>query len=103
MIKGMEYDMDSQSVEQESGGELLVNWKLAPQKGQSYFITANLLGMKKAVKVWITVPLKNRKKLKTRSDTGIKEKLKFLKELREENLISRQDYEEKVKELLKDF
>jgi hypothetical protein len=111
-IKGLDYVMDTQSVAQESSGEILVNWKLAPGKKQKYFYKENLLGMKIRKEYWITASIKNRKKkipsasgeaVKAQEKTEIKEKLKLLKELKEENLISEQDYERKVNKLLEQF
>lgn len=115
-IHGMDYIMDTQSVAQESSGEILVNWKMAPRENQDYFYSENALGFKTREEVWITVPVKDGKGLDSgdpqsvpgtnpieRQGTEIKIKLKMLKELKEENLISDQDYEIKVKELLRKF
>lgn len=114
-IKGSDYIVDTQSVEQESGGEILVNWKLVPQKNQEYFYKSNALGMKIRNETWLRVPLKSLKERKARKtdshtpkDTevqkdNIKEKLRLLKQLKQEQLISDQDYEKKVKELLENF
>ncbi len=115
-IHGMDYIMDTQSVAQESSGEILVNWRMAPQKNQDYFYSENILGFKTREEVWITVPVKDGKGLgsgdpKSVPDTNtvdrqgaeIKKKLKMHKEMKEENLISDQDYQIKVKELLRRF
>ena len=115
-IQGMDRLVDHQSVAQETGGEILVNWKLEPRKKQKYFYSENTLGFKTRYDYWITVPLKEPKA--SGSGVGVstgrqetlpldgsttKEKLKTLKEWKEENLISEEDYKKKVKQLLEQF
>ncbi len=115
-IKGMDRLVDHQSVAQETGGEILVNWKLEPRKTQKYFFSENTLGFKTRYDYWVTVPIKEPKA--SGSGVGVstgrqetlpadgsttKEKLKTLKEWKEENLISEEDYKKKVKQLLEQF
>lgn len=116
VIKGEDYLMNYLAPEQEDSGEILVNWKLAPQKKQDYFYKKTAIGLKFKQDTWITVPLKSLKRAKperersrpaqeaeTVEDLGMKAKLRLLKELREENLISEEDYQQKVKDLLGEF
>ena len=94
----------------------MVNWKLEPRKTQKYFFSKNTLGFKTRYDYWITVPLKEPKA--SGSGVGVstgrqetlptdgsttKEKLKTLKEWKEESLISEEDYKKKVKQLLEQF
>ena len=115
-IKGMDRLVDHQSVAQETGGEILVNWKLEPRKKQKYFYSESALGFKTRYDYWITVPLENARKANSKSGSPghvkedatlegifVKEKLKMLKEWKEENLISDEDYRRKVNELLEQF
>lgn len=116
VIKGMEYHMDSQSVEQETSGEILVNWRMAPQKDQKFFYYENTLGLKTREETWVTVPFKNGEKANSKTvapdhekedaaldGAAVKEKLKLLKEWKEENLISEEEYKKKVNKLLDRF
>jgi hypothetical protein len=115
-IQGMDRLVDHQSVAQETGGEILVNWKLEPRKKQKYFYSENTLGFKTRYDYWVTVPIKEPKA--SGSGVGVstgrqetlpadgsttKEKLKTLKEWKEESLISEEDYKKKVKQLLEQF
>lgn len=114
-IKGLEYLEDFQSVAQESGGEILVNWKLVPQANQEHFYKTNVLGMKIREETWLQVhiPPQNGKQRSTDAGepgaggngeaTVLKNKLNVLKELKEDNLISEEDYKRKVRELLDRF
>ena len=115
-IQGMDRLVDHQSVAQETGGEILVNWKLEPRKKQKYFYSQNALGFKTRYDYWITVPLENARKANSKPGSlghvkedatlegiFVKEKLKMLKEWKEENLISDEDYRRKVNELLEQF
>ncbi len=115
-IQGMDRLVDHQSVAQETGGEILVNWKLEPRKKQKYFFSEDALGFKTRYDYWVTTPIKEPKA--SGSGVGVstgrqetlpldgsttKEKLKTLKEWKEENLISEEDYKKKVKQLLEQF
>ena len=115
-IQGMDRLVDHQSVVQETGGEILVNWKLEPRKKQKYFYSENTLGFKTRYDYWVTIPIKEPKASGSGvgASTGyqetlpadastVKEKLKTLKEWKEENLISEEDYKKKVKQLLEQF
>ena len=99
-------------------------WRLAPQPGQRYYETTNLMGSH-AQENWVIanlVPAKMkarpRKKTKRKnkapprapekdtdlpaksSDPALEEKLQFLKELYDKNLIDEKEYDQKRKELL---
>ncbi len=115
-IQGMDRLVDHQSVAQETGGEILVNWKLEPRKKQKYFYSQNAMGFKTRYDYWVTIPIKEPKASGSGvgASTGyqetlpadastVKEKLKTLKEWKEENLISEEDYKKKVKQLLEQF
>ncbi len=114
-IKGLEYLEDFQSVAQESSGEILVNWKLVPQDNQEHFYKTNLLGMKIREDTWLQVHFPPQKGKQQSTDAGepaaggkeeaavLRNKLKVLKELKEDNLISEEDYRKKVQELLERF
>ncbi len=106
--------VDHQSVAQETGGEILVNWKLEPRKTQKYFYSENTLGFKTRYDYWITAPIREPKPSGVDSPRGhhetlppyggtIKEKLKMLKEWEKEGLISEEDYKAKVDQLLEQF
>jgi hypothetical protein len=114
-IKGLEYLKDFQSVAQESSGEILVNWKLVPQDNQEHFYKTNLLGMKIREETWLQVHIPPQNGNQRSTDAGepaaggkeeaavLRNKLKVLKELKEDNLISEEDYRKKVQELLERF
>ena len=104
------------------------NWIMAPQSGQRYHSTTNLMGSR-AQENWIIatlVPSKTSKRPKHKnpqysknktnppsrapaidadspakiSDPALEEKLQFLKGLHEKNLIDEKEYDQKRKELL---
>ena len=104
------------------------NWRMAPQSGQSYHATTNLIGSR-AQENWIIAKLapsktskrpkhknprhsKNKTKARSRApaieadlpakipDPALEEKLQFLKDLYEKNLIDEKEYDQKRKELL---
>jgi len=95
-------------------------WRLLPQKGQAYHVTNKLLG-DKADQNWIVSllnvpetnrmptakgkqsPVKKRKSAPTKSSgskADLEKKLKFLKELRQKDLIDEKEYQRKRKELI---
>ena len=113
-IKGMGRLVDHQSVAQETSGEILVNWKLEPRKTQKYFYAENTVGLKTRYDHWVTIPIREPKLSGVNSPRGhhetlppyggtVKEKLKMLKEWKEEGLISEEDYKAKVNQLLEQF
>jgi hypothetical protein len=104
------------------------NWKMVPQSDQKYHATTNLMGSR-AQENWIIaklVPTKTNKRLKQKnsrvsknkttdisraptiennspakiSDLALEEKLQFLKDLHDKNLIDEKEYDQKRKELL---
>jgi hypothetical protein len=104
------------------------NWRMVPQSGQKYHATTNLIG-NRVQENWIIaqlVPTKTNKRLKQKNfrlsknkatnpsrvpaiaenspaktyDPALEEKLQFLKELHEKNLIDEKEYDQKRKELL---
>jgi hypothetical protein len=120
-IKGMGFSLWSYT------GWGNANWRMVPQSGQKYHATTNLIGSR-AQENWIIaklVPSKTNKNtnikipgiLKTKkgpsrapsieaespakfSDPALKEKLQFLKDLNEKNLIDEKEYDQKREELL---
>jgi hypothetical protein len=104
------------------------NWRMVPQSGQRYHATTNLIGSL-VQENWIIAKLvpsktsnrpkhknprhsKNKTKARPRapaieadspakiSDPALEEKLQFLKDLYEKNLINEKEYDQKRKELL---
>ena len=121
-IKGMGFSLRSYT------GWGNANWRMVPQSGQRFHATTNLMGTR-AQENWIIAKLvpaktierprqKNRRvsKRKTKapsrapvkeadapeksSDPVLEEKLQFLKDLHEKNLIDEKEYDQKRKELL---
>jgi hypothetical protein len=102
-----------------------VNWRMVPQSGQKYQAVQKLLGPQ-AQENWIFAelqpsskrqkslgPSKNRMAVPSRepgnnrhspqkgpSDPALEEKLEFLKDLHEKELIDEKEYDQKKKELL---
>ena len=94
------------------------NWIMVPQSGQRYHASTNLIGTR-AQENWIitkffATKIKTRPGNKTKrkkekapsisptknSDPALEEKLQLLKDLYEKNLIDKQEYDQKRKELL---
>jgi hypothetical protein len=104
------------------------NWRMVPQSGQKYHATTNLMGSR-AQENWIIaklVPIETNKRTKQKnsrvsknqttdtsrapaieanspakiSDPALEEKLQFLKDLHNKNLIDEKEYDQKRKELL---
>lgn len=99
-------------------------WRLVPKKGQKYHVTDKLLGTKQWTN-WIqakinlsapanlkTAPRKKKRSAQpippkttppAKSTAELEEKLKFLKYLHENQLIDKQEYEKKRKDLLDQY
>lgn len=121
-IKGMGFSLRSYT------GWGNANWRMVPQSGQRFHATTNLMGTR-AQENWIIAKLvpsktnkrprqknsrhsKNKTKAPSRapakeadspeksSDPALEEKLQFLKDLHEKNLIDEKEYDQKRKELL---
>jgi hypothetical protein len=121
-IKGMGFSLRSYT------GWGNANWRMVPQSGQRYHSTTNLIGSH-AQENWIISKLvhaktnkrprqknsrlsKNKTKDQSRapaieanfpakiSDPALEEKLQFLKDLHDKNLIDKKEYAQKRKELL---
>ena len=121
-IKGMGFSLRSYT------GWGNTNWRMVPQSGQKYHATTNLMGSR-SQENWVIaklVPTKTNKrprqknsqlsKNKTKdpirapaieanapekvSDPALEEKLQFLKDLHDKNLIDEKEYDQKRKELL---
>jgi hypothetical protein len=87
------------------------NWRIVPQSGQKYHTTTNLIGSR-AQENWIIAKLVPSKTSPSRapaieadspakfSDPALEDKLQFLKNLIEKNLIDEKEYNQKRKELL---
>ena len=122
-IKGMVFSGRSQT------GWGNTNWRMVPQSDQKYYAVHKLLGTQ-AQENWIIADLalsktqRNPKQRKSRPsgrktetppmdkesappvnspDPALEEKLKFLKDLHEKNLIDEKEYDQKRKELLNTY
>ena len=121
LIKGKGFSLKS------SAGWGNANWRLAPQSGQRYHETSSIMGSRDQ-KNWILAKLvpsktKTRPRQKTKSKATapsrtpaketdlpakssnpvLEEKLQFLKDLHEKNLIDEKEYDQKRKELLDSY
>ena len=121
-IKGMGFSLRSYT------GWGNTNWRMVPQSGQKYHATTNLMGSR-AQENWVIaklVPTNANKRLQQKnswlsknkikdssrapaieanspakiSDPALEEKLQFLKDLHDKNLIDEKEYDQKRKELL---
>jgi hypothetical protein len=121
-IKGMGFSLRSYT------GWGNTNWRMVPQSGQKYHATTNLMGSR-AQENWVIANLAPKKttkrpaqknsrlsKNKTTdpsrapaiaanspakiSDPALEEKLQFLKDLHDKNLVNEKEYDQKRKELL---
>ena len=114
LIHGAQRYDDFQNIYRFDGeSRVLPNWRLLPQEGQQYYVSHLVLGVKKDKTNWIVVnfsPGLGEVNTATESDTNAKQPkigdkdllgtLQLLRELKDEGLISEQDYQGKIRILV---
>ncbi len=121
-INGTPY-IDDFDISAESEADIITKWKLSPRSGQEIYSTKGLLGISSKHKTMIVVPIDDTQsdtmpqkrayrtkveKERTRrlpennidKRTMIENKLSFLKNLKQKNLITDEAYERKIQDLL---
>lgn len=113
-INGIPY-IDDFDLKAETEADIITNWKLIPGSDQQFFSHKGFLGIPKNQKTMIVAKLKKHEGKERDIYTPVKnktpeqydnkrrtmeKKLRYLKKLKQENLISEDAYEKKVEELL---
>lgn len=115
-IQGAPY-IDDFNLKSETEADILTNWRLVPESSQQIFSFKGLFGMQRKETTMIEVKISEDKQKKDiyTPDTPVKgekefdqddkrkifeSKLRYLKELKQKNLISEESYEGKVQNLL---
>jgi len=112
--------IDEQSTKIDTSPEIPYNWKFVAEEGQAIVVSKRFLGMTQNRQDMVTVLREKPIDIAAESASpgnvahnpeqvtgpsedldALKEKIKFLDELRQENLISEEVYQQKVEELLK--
>lgn len=119
-IRGIPYLHDAFSVKSEAEAEVLTNWRLFPGPDQQFYSYKGFLGIPKKQKTMIVanlkkskgadkryedksnidVPVKNKKPDQHKKRRSFEKKLRYLKDLKQKNLITEDAYQKKVEELL---
>ena len=113
IINGMPY-IDDFDLKTETEADIVTNWKLLPGSNQQFYLQKGFLGLPKKSKTMIVAKLKKfknkemgiyaREKNKNQKQPDkrriLEGKLRYLKDLKKQNLITEDAYKKKVEELL---
>lgn len=114
LINGVSY-IDDFDLKSETEAEIITNWQLIPGSDQQFFSHKSFLGIPRKQKTMIAAKLKtsageesssidaltkNKKPDRHDKRRSIEKKLRYLKDLKQQKLITENAYEKKVEELL---